>query len=257
MNRISNLFRTRRKNILSVFFTAGYPSIDSAPEIIRDLAKAGADMIEIGMPFSDPIADGPVIQRSSEKALQNGMSIKLLFDQLTDIRDSVKIPLLLMGYINPVLKFGMENFCNKCTEVGIDGVIIPDLPFDIYLNKYSRIFEQKDLYNVFLITPQMDEKRIGIIDNTSKGFLYLVSSHSITGMKGDFTEEQFSYFRRIRKMDLRNPGLIGFGISDKETFNSACEMAEGAIIGSAFVRMLSDTGGGFENIKKFVDDLIQ
>lgn len=257
MNRIDKLFRTRGNNILSVFFTAGYPSINSTIEIIRNLEKAGVNMIEIGMPFSDPVADGPVIQGSSEKALQNGMSINLLFKQLADIRKNVSIPLLLMGYINPVLKFGVENFCFKCAETGIDGVILPDLPPDIYLNQYSGIFKKKDLYNIFLVTPQMDEKRIRIIDSVSKGFLYLVSSYSITGMKGDFTEEQLSYFRRIREMNLKNPGLIGFGISDKKTFRSACDMAHGAIIGSAFVRMLTETGGGFENIKKFVDDIIQ
>jgi len=257
MNRIDELFRIRRENILSIFFTSGHPTINSTTEIIKDLAKAGVDMIEIGIPFSDPIADGPVIQRSSEKALQNGMSIKLLFNQLGDIRKTVSIPLLLMGYINPVLKFGLENFCNKCVEIGIDGVIIPDLPPDIYLSQYSGIFEKRDLYNIFLITPQMDDKRISIIDSISKGFLYLVSSHSITGMKGDFTEEQRSYFKRIRKMNLKNPRLIGFGISDKETFSSACYMADGAIIGSAFVRMLTETGGGFKNIKEFVSDLNQ
>ena len=257
MNRIDELFRTRRENILSVFFTSGYPTINSTTDVIRDLAKAGVDMIEIGIPFSDPIADGPVIQRSSEKALQNGMSIKLLFNQLADIRKTVSTPLLLMGYINPVLKFGLENFCNKCVEIGIDGVIIPDLPPEIYLNQYSGIFEKRDLYNIFLITPQMDDNRIRIIDSISKGFLYLVSSHSITGMKGDFTEEQRSYFKRIREMNLKNPRLIGFGISDKETFSNACNMADGAIIGSAFVRMLTETGGGFRNIKEFVSDLKQ
>lgn len=257
MNRIDELFRTRRENILSVFFTSGYPTIDATAGIIRDLTKAGADMIEIGIPFSDPVADGPVIQRSSEKALQNGMSIKLLFNQLADLRKTVEIPLLLMGYINPVLKFGIENFCNKCAETGIDGVILPDLPPDIYLDQYSRIFEKNDLYNIFLVTPQMDDNRIRMIDSISKGFLYLVSSSSITGIKGDFTEGQRSHFKRIRKMNLKNPRLIGFGISDKETFRSACSMADGAIIGSAFVRMLTATGGGVENIKKFVDDLIQ
>jgi tryptophan synthase alpha chain len=257
MNRIDELFRTRRGNILSVFFTSGHPTINSTTDVIRDLAKAGADMIEIGIPFSDPIADGPVIQRSSEKALQNGMSIRLLFNQLADIRKTVSTPLLLMGYINPVLKFGLENFCNKCVETGIDGVIIPDLPPEIYLNQYSGIFEKRDLYNIFLITPRMDDNRIRIIDSISKGFLYLVSSHSITGMKGDFTEKQRSYFKRIRKMNLKNPRLIGFGISDKETFSSACDMADGAIIGSAFVRMLTETGGGFGNIREFISGLKQ
>lgn len=257
MNRIDELFETRKQNILSVFFTAGFPSVDSTTEILRALEKAGVDMIEIGMPFSDPIADGPVIQRSSEIALQNGMSIQLLFNQLADIRKTVSIPILLMGYINPLLKFGVENFCDKCAEVGIDGIIIPDLPPDIFLESYSGVFNERDLYNIFLITPQMDEKRIRAIDSVSKGFLYLVSSHSVTGKRSGFTEEQLSYFRRIIKMDLKNPGLIGFGISDHETFRSACNMSNGAIIGSAFVRMLTETGGGIKNIRTFVNDLRQ
>ena len=255
MNRIDELFKTRKGKILSIFFTAGYPLIGSTTEIINDLARAGADMIEIGMPFSDPLADGSVIQSSSEKALQNGMSIRLLFKQLADIRDSIDIPLLLMGYINPVLKFGIENFCHKCAETGIDGVILPDLPPDVYLDQFSGLFEKYNLYNIFLITPQSDDERIRMIDSVSRGFIYLVSSYSITGMKGDFTEDQLSYFSRIRDMNLVNPRLIGFGISGKHTFRSACRMAHGAIIGSAFVRMLSENGGGFENIRKFVDDL--
>jgi tryptophan synthase alpha chain len=255
MNRIDELFQTQKGKILSVFFTAGYPSLDSTTEIINDLARAGVDMIEIGMPFSDPLADGPVIQRSSEKALENGMTIRLLFKQLADIRKRVTIPLLMMGYINPVLKFGVENFCKRCAETGIDGVILPDLPPDIYLDQFSGLFEKYNLYNIFLITPQSDNERIRRIDSISRGFIYLVSSYSITGKKVGFTEEQLSYFSRIKDMNLVNPGLIGFGISDKYTFTKACSMAHGAIIGSAFVSMLSKNGGGFENIRKFVDDL--
>lgn len=255
MNRIDGLLKNRRKKILSVFFTAGYPSINSMPEIIRDLERAGADMVEIGMPFSDPVADGPVIQMSSEKALQNGMSMKLLFEQLEDIRATVKIPLLLMGYINPVLKFGIENFCNRCAKAGIDGVIIPDLPPEIYLSQYSGVFESKNLYNIFLITSLTDEKRIRKIDSIGKGFLYLVSSQSITGKRGTFTEGQLSYFRRIKGMNLTNPSLIGFGISDQKTFKDACDLSNGAIIGSAFISMLTETGGGFQNITEFVTAL--
>ena len=255
MNRIDKLFLIRKTNILSVFFTAGYPSIASTFRIINDLSKAGVDMIEIGMPFSDPLADGPVIQKSSETALHNGMNTKLLFRQLSDIRKTVDIPLLLMGYLNPVLKFGMENFCHICAETGIDGVILPDLPPEIYLDQFSRLFEKYKLFNIFLITPQANEERIRIIDSVSNGFVYLVSSNSITGIKGDFTEYQTSYFKRIKDMKLKNPGLIGFGISDRHTFAKACNMADGAIIGSAFVRMLGETGEGSENIRKFVDDL--
>jgi len=253
MNRIDKLFQNRQGDILSVFFTAGYPNLDSTGEIIMNLAKAGADMIEIGMPFSDPLADGPVIQGSSRKALQNGMSIKLLFKQLDGIRDRITIPMLLMGYINPVLKFGMENFCRKCSETGIDGIIIPDLPPDIFMDQFSGLFEKHNLYNIQLVTPQSDFERIRMIDSVSKGFLYLVSSFSVTGRKEGFTEYQMSYFKRIRDMNLKNPGLIGFGISDKRTFKEACSMAQGAIIGSAFVRMLNEDGSGFETIRAFVD----
>lgn len=252
MNRIDDLFKSQRKNVLTVFFTAGYPSVDSVPEIIRDLEKAGADMVEIGMPFSDPVADGPVIQRSSEKALRNGMTIKLLFDQLADIRKTVKIPLLLMGYINPVLKFGMKNFCKKCADSGIDGIIIPDLPPEVYLDQYYKILEERNLHNIFLITPQSDEVRIRYIDSMSKGFMYLVSSHSTTGSRADFSDEHLADFKRIRSMNLKSPQLIGFGISDQETFDKACLHADGAIIGSAFVKVLAETGGGFEKIHEFV-----
>ena len=257
MNKIDELFSSRKKNILSVFFTAGHPSLDSTTQIIRELEQAGVDMVEIGMPFSDPLADGPVIQKSSEIALQNGMSIRLLFEQLADIRKTVSIPLLLMGYINPVMKFGVENFCIKCAETGINGVILPDLPPDIYLAQYSSIFEKNNLYNIFLVTPQISDERIRKIDNISRGFIYFVSSHSITGTKGVFSEEQLSWFKRIKELDLKNSGLIGFGISDRNTFRKACDNASGAIIGSAFVRMLTTTGGDSGNIKEFVDDLIK
>lgn len=254
MNRIDLLFR-QKKNILSVFFTAGYPELDSAPGIIQSLADAGADMIEIGMPFSDPLADGTVIQRSSGKALRNGMTVKVLFEQLAGIRSSVRIPLLLMGYLNPILKFGVDNFCTRCSEIGIDGVILPDLPPEIYLKHYSGIFESAGMYNILLLTPQTDDDRIRYIDSIAKGFLYMVSSPSVTGNKGHVTLGQLSYFRRIREMKLMNPGLTGFGISGRKSFNDACREASGAIIGSAFVEMLSDGGNRYENIKKFVDDL--
>ena len=253
MNRIDKLFRLKNKKILSVFFTAGHPTLDSTVGIIMNLEKAGADMLEIGMPFSDPIADGPVIQKSSVEALQNGMNIRLLFEQLEGIRKHVSIPLLLMGYINPVLKFGIEEFCHRCAETGIDGVILPDLPPEIYIEKYSRIFEENNLYNILLVTPQLSDERIRMIDSTGKGFNYIVSSYSTTGGRGSFTEEQLSYFRRLDEMKLKNPGLIGFGISDRETFETACNNARGAIIGSAFVKMLDENGVGPENIKKFVE----
>ena len=255
MNRINKIFHTSSDNILSIYFTAGYPLIYSTAGIIKDLARAGVDMVEIGMPFSDPLADGPVIQKSSEEALHNGMSINLLFRQLTNIREEVTIPLILMGYINPVMKFGMENFCRKCAKTGIDGVILPDLPPEVYLEQYSRLFEKYNLHNIFLISPQSEDERIRMIDNISRGFIYMVSSSSTTGIKSGFSKDQISYFKRIKMMNLANPGLIGFGISDSDTFAEACRMAHGAIIGSAFVKMLDDNGTGSESIKKFVDKI--
>jgi len=255
MNRINKLFQTRGGNILSIYFTAGYPLIDSTAGIIKNLAISGVDMIEIGMPFSDPLADGPVIQKSSEEALRNGMNISLLFSQLTNIRREVTIPLILMGYINPVLKFGMENFCRKCAETEIDGVILPDLPPEVYLEQYSRLFEKYNLHNIFLISPQSDDQRIRMIDNISRGFIYMVSSSSTTGVKGGFSEDQITYFKRIKEMNLANPRLIGFGISDSDTFAEACRMAHGTIIGSAFVKMLGNNSTRSESIKKFVDKI--
>jgi len=255
MNRINKLFQTRKEHILSIYFTAGYPLIDSTAGIIKDLARAGVDIIEIGMPFSDPLADGPIIQRSSEAALNNGMSIDLLFRQLANIRSDVNIPLILMGYINPVLKFGVRNFCRKCTEVEIDGIILPDLPPDIYIEQYSGLFKKHNLHNIFLISPQSDDERIRMIDDISRGFIYMVSSSSTTGIKRGFTENQKLYFKRIKEMNLENPRLIGFGISYNATFAEACTMAHGAIIGSAFVKMLGDNEPGFESIKKFIDEI--
>jgi tryptophan synthase alpha chain len=255
MNRINELFHSRKGSILSIYFTAGYPLIDSTTGIIKDLARAGVDMIEIGIPFSDPWADGPVIQKSSKYALNNGMSLNLLFGQLANIRREVTIPLLLMGYLNPVLKFGMENFCRKCAEIEIDGVILPDLPPEIYLEQYSGLFEKHKLHNILLVTPQSDDERIRMIDNISRGFIYLVSSSSTTGIKAGFSEDQISYFKRINGMDLVNPRLIGFGISGSETFAESCRMADGAIIGSAFVSMLDGNGYSSDSIIKFVDKI--
>jgi tryptophan synthase alpha chain len=255
MNRIDKLFREKKNNILSVYFTAGYPHLDSTLEIIRALEDAGADMIEIGMPFSDPMADGPVIQRSNEKALLNGMSVKILFDQLTDLRNKVNIPVLLMGYLNPVMQFGVGNFCRQCSETGIDGVIIPDLPVQVYTEDFHVLFNENRVYNILLITPQSSVERIRIIDQTSKGFIYMVSSSSITGSKGDFSDEQMLYFKRINEMNLGNPGLIGFGISNHETFSKAGKYARGGIIGSAFVSVLGREGNIRENIYQFIREI--
>ncbi|MCE5347006.1 MAG: tryptophan synthase subunit alpha [Bacteroidales bacterium] len=253
MNRINKLFQTHKGRILSIYFTAGYPTVDSTAEIIRALEAAGADMVEIGMPFSDPVADGPVIQNSSQQALNNGMSAKLLFRQLENIREQVNIPLLLMGYLNPVVHFGINEFCMKCEEVGIDGVILPDLPPDIYMVEYRDFFEKHNLHNIFLITPQTSEGRIRTIDKYSDGFIYMVSSASTTGARDSFSAKDVEYFSRISKMKLNNNCLVGFGVSNKKTFSQVCDYTSGAIIGSAFVNILKEKGTGSKSIKNFID----
>ena len=255
MNRIDKLFREKRSNILSVYFTAGYPLLNSTVGIIKALADAGTDMIEIGMPFSDPMADGRVIQHSSETALKNGMSLKLLFQQLQNIRKSVDIPILLMGYLNPVIQFGTENFCRQCKKNGIDGVILPDLPPMVFVEEFLQVFEKYNLYNILLISPQSDEDRIRAIDKISRGYIYMVSSSSVTGVKLKFSEEQLSYFKRVSEMKLNNPCLIGFGISDHRTFNDACKYSSGGIIGSAFVKMVGENGCGSDSIREFIQGL--
>jgi tryptophan synthase alpha chain len=255
MNRIEQLFKKKSENILSIYFTAGYPLPDSTTTIIKTLVKAGADMIEIGIPFSDPMADGPVIQKSNDIALKRGMSLKLLFRQLQNIRNEVNIPLLLMGYFNPVLQFGVENFCRCCSETGIDGTILPDLPLEVYQDEYRSLFDKYNLNNIFLISPQTSIKRILRIDKISHGFIYMVSSSATTGEKHNFSSEQVEYFERIKDMNLGNPTLIGFGISDNNTFTLACNYAEGAIIGSAFVKMLGTENNTVEGIIKFVDEI--
>ena len=255
MNRIDKLFIEKKNNILSVYFTAGYPHLDSTTVIIRALAEYGADMIEIGIPFSDPMADGPVIQHSNEQALKNGMTLKLLFNQLMDIRDDMKIPVLLMGYLNPVIQFGVENFCRQCSKAGIDGVILPDLPPAVYVKEYCTIFNRYDLYNILLISPQSSDERVREIDHLSRGFIYMVSSSSVTGSRGNFNDEQISYFKRTSKMDLINPCLIGFGISDRDTFINAGKYARGGIIGSAFVKILGKHGKLKENVGQFISEI--
>lgn len=252
MNRINQLFQKKNKNILSIYFTAGHPSSDASVSIIKALADAGTDMIEIGIPFSDPMADGPVIQQSSATALKNGMSLHKLFQQLKGIRHNIDIPLLLMGYLNPVIQYGMEDFCKSCAETGIDGVILPDLPLDVYIEQCSRLFQKYGLHNIFLVSPQTSDERIRMIDENSQGFIYMVSSSSTTGVKGSFSDEQVEYFSRIQQMNLIHPTLIGFGISDHSTFDIACKYAHGAIIGSAFIKMLTDATDLETGIRKFV-----
>src|ERR1035437_3288022 len=254
-NRITALFERKDKNILSIYFTAGYPGLNDTKTIIAELEKSGVDLIEIGMPFSDPVADGPVIQHSSEIALQNGMSINLLFEQLKEIRRSISIPLILMGYLNPVMQYGIENFCQKCKETGIDGTIIPDLPLEIYEAEYKEIFEENSLSNIFLVTPQTSDERIRKIDTLSTGFIYMVSSSSTTGVKGAVNEEQIAYFEKIRTMNLRSKLLIGFGISDKDSFEKASGYANGAIIGSAFVKALAGEGKIEVKVRTFIQKL--
>jgi tryptophan synthase alpha chain len=251
-NRINQLFQDKKNNILSIYFTAGYPGPGDTTTIIRELEKNGANLIEIGMPFSDPVADGPIIQHSSLVALQNGMSIKKLFEQLQGIRQQVSIPLILMGYLNPVLQFGVENFCRKCAETGIDGLIIPDLPLDVYQEEFRAVFEKYNLHHILLITPQTSEKRLKEIDEASSGFIYMVSSSSTTGIKNKVSDFRQEYFERIQKMQLNNPRLIGFGISNRETFENACHYAQGAIIGSAFVKALEGQATLEEKIAGFL-----
>ncbi len=251
-NRIENLFRQKKERILSVYFTAGFPAIHDTARIINYLDQSGADIIEVGIPFSDPVADGPTIQESNKVALINGISLQMIFDQLKDIRKEVKIPIILMGYINPVLQYGIEAFCKKCSEVGVDGLILPDLPMQEYIKDYKLIFEEYGLLNIFLITPQTSEVRIREIDGNSKGFIYMVSSASTTGAKTGISSDQVAYFERIKSMKLKNPNLIGFGISNKETFDQACVHASGAIIGSAFIDLLSNTNNMKKDITGFI-----
>lgn len=248
-NRITNKLKEGKK-LLSIYFTAGYPSLHDTVPVIQELEKNGVDMIEIGLPFSDPLADGPTIQDSSTKALHNGMTTELLFEQLENIRETVAIPLILMGYFNPVFQYGVEAFCQKCQEIGIDGIILPDLPLDVYQNEYEAIFKKYGLINVFLITPQTSAERIKQVDAASDGFIYMVSSASTTGAKEGFGHEQLSYFERIASMQLKNPQIVGFGISNKSTFEQATQRAKGAIIGSAFIKHL--TQHGVEKIDGFV-----
>jgi len=253
VNRINQKLQEKKK-LLSIYFTAGYPKLDDTVTIIQQLENSGVDMIEIGLPFSDPLADGPTIQASSTQALKNGMTTSMLFKQLKDIRQTVRIPLIMMGYFNPILQYGVEAFCKNCAETGIDGLIIPDLPVDVYNDQYKPIFEKYGLINVFLITPQTSVERINFIDSISNGFIYMVSSASVTGGQSGFGAEQTSYFKRIADMNLNNPQIIGFGISNNETFKKATQYANGAIIGSAFIKYVSEKG--IDNLNDFVKTIL-
>lgn len=253
MNRINQLFQKKNKKFLSLYFCAGDPSLGNTAGIIRTLECKGIDMIEVGIPFSDPLADGPVIQSAATNSLKNGMSIHELFSQLEDIRKDVNIPLILMGYLNPIFKFGFENFCKKCSEVGVDGMIIPDLPFKDYLEDYKPIADKYDLRIIMLITPETSEERIRYIDQNTDGFIYMVSSAATTGAQKSFDEAKQEYFHRINNMHLRNPRMIGFGISNKQTLEAAQANASGAIIGSKFVTLLEE----LKDPEKAVDALLE
>lgn len=241
MNRIKELFKQKNQKVLNIYFTAGFPNLNDTLPILESIQDAGADIAEIGMPYSDPVADGETIQISNHTALNNGMSLNLLFSQLKFMRETVSIPVILMGYINPVLQFGVEEFCKKCHEIGVDGLILPDLPINEYVQEYKAIFDKYGIVNIFLITPQTSEERILQIDQNSEGFIYMVSSASITGATSGITSTMIEYFERVNTLPLQNPRLIGFGINDHDSFNKASEYAQGAIIGSAFIRILQQS----------------
>lgn len=250
MNRINNLFQTKEHGILSIYFCAGHPAPEKTADTIKTLEKNGVDMVEIGIPFSDPMADGAVIQNAATKALKNGMSLHTLFSQLSDIRKEVNIPLILMGYLNPIMQYGFENFCAQCVECGIDGVIIPDLPFKDYMETYKPIADRYEIRIIMLITPETSEERIRFIDEHTDGFIYMVSSAATTGAQKEFDDSKQAYFNRIDNMKLRHPRMIGFGISNKQTLDSAMQNASGTIIGSKFVTLYEETGDAEEAINR-------
>lgn len=252
MTRIQNTLK-QKETILSIYTTAGYPQLNDTVEVLKRLQASGVDMIEVGLPFSDPLADGPTIQESSTMALENGMSTEVLFEQLKGIREHIHIPLIVMGYFNPVLQYGVEAFCHKCKAVGIDGVILPDLPLEIYQHEYQAIFERYGLSMIFLITPQTSDERIRAIEAASSTFIYMVSSASTTGKVNGFSDENRAYFKRIADMQLKVPTVIGFGIADAETFQQATAFSKGAIIGSAFIRHLKQQG--VDQIAHFIHSL--
>ena len=253
-NRIDQTLALKQ-NVLNVFFTAGYPQVDSTVPILKSLQDAGADMIEIGMPFSDPLADGPTIQQSSKKALANGMSTQLLFKQLEGFRENIHLPVILMGNINPVLQYGMEAFCKEASRLGIDGLLLPDLPPELYEVNYKSLFENYGLHAVFLVTPNTNSERLHYLDSLSGGFLYVVSSSATTGKQNGFGEETLTYFRKLKAMKLRNPLLAGFGISKAEDLEQVCAELDGGIVGSAYIRALSKSGNLQRTSMDFVNEI--
>lgn len=254
MNCLNQLFAAKKNNLLSIYYTAGYPELDSTLDIAEALEKAGVDFLEIGFPYSDPVADGPTIQHSSERALESGMTLNLLFEQLGDLRNRVSIPILLMGYANPMIQYGVERFCKKAAEVGVDGVIVPDLPMYEYETLYAGHFKGNNLSNIFLVTPQTSDERIRKIDELTNSFIYLLSSSSITGGNLNVSVNIEDYYKRVKAMQLQNPAIIGFGITDNKSFSKACEYAAGAIVGSAFVKLLG-TDGYLDKIPGFIQSV--
>ena len=252
MNRIDQKFQEDKK-LLSIYFSAGFPNLEDTLPILKNLEAAGVDMVEIGLPFSDPLADGPTIQESSTQALRNGMTTEKLFTQLNGIREHINIPLVLMGYFNPMMQYGIEKFLQRCSALGIDGLIIPDLPVDVYHEEYKSLFDKYGLYNMFLITPQTSEERIRYIDQVSNGFIYMVSSAAVTGAQNTFGNTQTDYLKRIAKMTLKTTTVVGFGISNAETYEAASKYSRGAIIGSAFIKFLEENG--VDQIGKFVKSI--
>lgn len=257
MNRIDYLFQTKKERILSIYVTAGFPNLEDTLPVMEAIQASGADIIEIGLPYSDPIADGPTIQESNTIALENGMSIRKLFSQLLGFRAKIHLPVVLMGYLNPIIQYGVEEFCKKCKEVGVDGLILPDLPLQQYVEEYQEIFEKYGLFNTFLISPQTSEKRIREIDQYSSGFIYMVSSHAITGDKSAISPEQLAYFERVEAMNLSHPRLIGFGISDAASFQMASRYSQGAIIGSAFIKQIKDSTDLNQDINTYIQGIIR
>ncbi len=255
MNRINQLFSTKRKEILSIYFCAGYPTLEGTVDVIETLERRGVDLIEIGIPFSDPMADGPVIQEAGATALRNGMTLRLLFSQLKEIRSSVHIPLILMGYLNPIMQYGFEAFCQSCQACGVDGMIIPDLPFKEYMESYKPVADRYGLRIIMLITPETSDERIRFIDEHTDGFIYMVSSASVTGAQKDFDAQKQAYFERIERMNLANPRMVGFGISNRQTYQSACAHASGAIIGSRFVALLNEERDADKAIGRLLSDI--
>lgn len=254
-NRITELFDSGKKEILSVYYTAGFPNLTDTGAIARELQNAGADIIEIGIPFSDPVADGPTIQASNKIALDNGMNLMLLLEQVKELRQNVHVPIILMGYINPVMQYGVERFCRDAAAAGVDGLILPDMPMDVYEEEYKDTFDQYGLSNTFLISPTTSETRIRRIDAVTNGFIYAVSASSITGAKGEFSDAQIAYFETLKKLKLSNPFLIGFGISTHKAFSTASSYGAGAIVGSAFIELLRSSTDFPKDIHEFIQSL--